>query len=251
MKQLLLALGLISSLCPTLNFAAEAPPAAAATTPTASPAASPADGTPAAPPAPAAAAATAAPATSAAAAKAQSKSAAPGAPATPAAAPQVLVVTSLGNFTLELNAERAPLTVAHFLKYVDQGQYSGTLFHRVIANFVIQGGGFDGNYKPKPAPAKVVNESGNGLTNQRGTVGMARSQDPHGSDAQFYVNLYDNEALDPNKTRWGYAVFGKVVQGMEVVDKIGNVATGARGPFKEDAPLKPVLIERIERVASP
>jgi len=80
---------------------------------------------------------------------------------------------------------------------------------------------------------------------------MARSQDPHGSDCQFYVNLYDNEALDPNKTRWGYAVFGKVVQGMEVVDKIGNVPTGARGPFKEDAPLKPVVIERIERVASP
>src|SRR6267154_2461360 len=206
MKQLLLALGLMSSLCPTLNFAAEAPPAAAA---------------------------------------------APGASATPAAAPQVLVVTSLGSFTLELNAERAPLTVAHFLKYVDQGQYTGTTFHRVVANFVIQGGGFDSSYKLKAAPAKVVNESGNGLTNQRGTVGMARSQDPHGSDAQFYVNLYDNEALDPNKTRWGYAVFGKVVQGMEVVDKIGNVATGARGPFKEDAPLKPVLIERIERVASP
>jgi cyclophilin family peptidyl-prolyl cis-trans isomerase len=234
MKQLLLALGLISSLCPTLNFAAEAPPAAAAT-----PAASPADGT------------SAAPATPAAGAKAQSKTAAPGASATPAAAPQVLVVTSMGNFTLELNAERAPLTVAHFLKYVDQGQYSGTIFHRIIANFVIQGGGFDSNYKLKPAPAKVVNESGNGLTNQRGTVGMARSQDPHGSDCQFYVNLYDNEALDPNKTRWGYAVFGKVVQGMEVVDRIGNAATGARGPFKEDAPLKPVVIERIERVASP
>jgi peptidyl-prolyl cis-trans isomerase A (cyclophilin A)/peptidyl-prolyl cis-trans isomerase B (cyclophilin B) len=229
-----------------MNFAAEAPPAAAA-----APAASPADGTPAAPPAPAAAAAPAAPATPAAAAKPQSKTAAPGASATPAAAPQVLVVTSLGNFTLELNAERAPLTVAHFLKYVDQGQYSGTIFHRVIANFVIQGGGFDSSYKLKPAPSKVVNESGNGLTNQRGTVGMARSQDPHGSDCQFYVNLYDNEALDPNKTRWGYAVFGKVVQGIEVVDKIGNVATGARGPFKEDAPLKPVVIERIERVASP
>jgi len=238
MKQLLLVLGLISSLYSTLNFAAEAPPAAAAT-PAASPAASPADSTPAASGAPAAAA------------KAQSKAAAPGASATPAAAPQVQVVTSMGSFTLELNAERAPLTVAHFLKYVDQGQYSGTIFHRVIANFVIQGGGFDGNYKLKPAPAKVVNESGNGLTNQRGTVGMARSQDPHGSDAQFYVNLYDNEALDPNKTRWGYAVFGKVVQGMEVVDRIGNVATGARGPFKEDAPLKPVVIERIERVASP
>jgi peptidyl-prolyl cis-trans isomerase A (cyclophilin A)/peptidyl-prolyl cis-trans isomerase B (cyclophilin B) len=250
MKQLLLALGLISSLCPTINFAAEAPPAAAAA-PAASPAASPADGTPAAPPAPAAASASAAPATPAGAAKPQSKTAAPGAAATPAAAPQVLVVTSLGNFTLELNAERAPLTVAHFLKYVDQGQYSGTIFHRVIANFVIQGGGFDSNYKLKPAPSKVVNESGNGLTNQRGTVGMARSQDPHGSDCQFYVNLYDNEALDPNKTRWGYAVFGKVVQGMEVVDHIGNVATGARGPFKEDAPLKPVVIERIERVASP
>ncbi|HEY4442814.1 MAG TPA: peptidylprolyl isomerase [Steroidobacteraceae bacterium] len=171
-------------------------------------------------------------------------------PATPAS-PQIQVVTSMGSFTLELNAERAPLTVAHFLKYVDQGQYSGTIFHRVIANFVIQGGGFDSNYKPKAAPTKVVNESGNGLTNQRGTVGMARSQDPHGGDAQFYVNLYDNEALDPNKTRWGYAVFGKVVQGMEVVDRIGNVATGARGPFKEDAPLKPVVIERIERVASP
>jgi len=255
MKQLLLALGLMSSLCPTLNFAAEAPPAAAAT-----PGASPADGTPAVPATPPAAAAPApptaaappaAPATSAAAAKAQSKTTAPGASATPAAAPQVLVVTSLGNFTLELNAERAPLTVAHFLKYVDQGQYTGTIFHRVIANFVIQGGGFDSNYKIKPAPAKVVNESGNGLTNQRGTVGMARSQDPHGSDCQFYVNLYDNEALDPNKTRWGYAVFAKVVQGMDVVDHIGNVATGARGPFKEDAPLKPVVIERIERVASP
>ncbi|GAC1330054.1 MAG: peptidylprolyl isomerase [Steroidobacteraceae bacterium] len=157
----------------------------------------------------------------------------------------------MGNFTLELNAERAPLTVAHFLKYVDEGHYSGTIFHRVVANFVVQGGGFDVNDKPVAAPAKVVNESGNGLTNQRGTVGMARSQDPHGSDAQFYVNLYDNEALDPNKTRWGYAVFGKVVQGMDVVDKIGNVATGGRGPFKEDAPLKPVLIERIERVAGP
>jgi cyclophilin family peptidyl-prolyl cis-trans isomerase len=171
------------------------------------------------------------------------------APAAPVASPQVQVVTSMGNFTIELNAERAPLTVAHFLKYVDQGHYSGTIFHRVVANFVIQGGGFDSNGKAVPAPTRVVNESGNGLTNQRGTVGMARSPDPHSSDAQFYINLYDNEALDPNKTRWGYAVFGKVVQGMEVVDRIGNVATGAHAPFKEDAPLKPVLIEKIERVA--
>jgi peptidyl-prolyl cis-trans isomerase A (cyclophilin A) len=202
MKQLLLIVGLISSACPTLSFAAEPAPK------------------------PAPAVATAPP-------------------------QQVQVVTSMGNFTIELNAERAPLTVAHFMRYVDQNHYSGTVFHRVVANFVIQGGGFDSTYKPVPAPSKVVNESGNGLTNQRATVGMARSSEPHSSDAQFYVNLYDNEALDPNKTRWGYAVFGKVVQGMEVVDKIGNVATGSRGPFKEDAPLQPVVIERIERVAGP
>ena len=120
----------------------------------------------------------------------------------------------------------------------------------MIANFVIQGGGFDKDYKPTPAPTKVVNESGNGLTNVRGTVGMARGAEPHGSDVQFYVNLYDNEALDPNQTRWGYAVFGKVVQGMDVVDKIGNVATNTHGPFK-DTPVEPVIIERIERVATP
>jgi peptidyl-prolyl cis-trans isomerase A (cyclophilin A) len=175
----------------------------------------------------------------------------PAAAPTPAASPQVQVVTSMGNFTIELNAERAPLTVANFLKYVDQGHYTGTIFHRVVANFVIQGGGFDAAGKPVPAPSKVVNESGNGLTNARGTVGLARSNDPHGGDSQFYVNLYDNEALDPNKTRWGYAVFGKVVQGMEVVDKIGNVSTGSRGMFKEDSPLQPVIIQRIERVAAP
>jgi cyclophilin family peptidyl-prolyl cis-trans isomerase len=168
----------------------------------------------------------------------------------PVASPQVEVVTSMGSFTIELNAERAPLSVANFLKYVDQGHYTGTIFHRVIANFVIQGGGFDKNYKPKPAPNKVVNESGNGLNNVRGTVGMARGEEPHSSDAQFYVNLYDNEALDPNATRWGYAVFGKVVQGMDVVDKIGNVPTGTHGVFK-DTPVEPVLIERIERVAAP
>jgi cyclophilin family peptidyl-prolyl cis-trans isomerase len=212
MKQLLLMVGLIIGTYPAFGFAADAPPAAAAAT--------------------------------------QPKPAAQPAPA-PAASTLVQVVTSMGNFTIELNAERAPLTVAHFLKYVDQGHYTGTIFHRVVANFVIQGGGFDADNKIRPAPTKVVNESGNGLTNQRGTVGMARSQEPHGSDAQFYVNLYDNEALDPNKTRWGYAVFGKVTQGMDVVDRIGNVATGTRGPFKEDSPLKPVLIERIERVTNP
>jgi len=177
--------------------------------------------------------------------------AAPAKPAATTANPQVQVVTSVGSFTIELNAERAPLTVEQFLKYVDQGFYSGTIFHRAIPNFVIQGGGYDANYKPKGNPTKVVNESGNGLTNQRGSVGLARPPEPHAGDVQFYVNLNDNAALDPNQARWGYAVFGKVVQGMDVVDQIANVPTGAKGPFKEDAPIKPVVIERIERVPAP
>jgi cyclophilin family peptidyl-prolyl cis-trans isomerase len=172
--------------------------------------------------------------------------------AAPTAAPahnsRVRVVTSAGSFVIELNAERAPLSVANFLKYVDEGQYAGTIFHRVIASFVIQGGGYDAKYTLKPAPRKVVNEAGNGLSNQRGSVGLARAADPHGADCQFYVNLGDNAALDPNSSRWGYAVFGQVVEGMDVVDQIGNVATGARGPFKEDVPLKPVMIEKIERL---
>ena len=164
---------------------------------------------------------------------------------------QVSVVTSLGSFTIELLPERAPLTVAQFLSYVDQGFYSGTVFHRVIPSFVIQGGGFDTSYKLKVAAAKVPNESGNGLTNQRGTVGLARPADPHAGDSQFYVNLFDNVALDPNQTRWGYAVFGRVVQGMDIVDRIGNVATGSKGPFKEDAPQQQIVIEHIDRVTAP
>jgi peptidyl-prolyl cis-trans isomerase A (cyclophilin A) len=176
---------------------------------------------------------------------------APHAAPKPPATQLVQVVTSVGNFTIELNAERAPLTVAHFLRYLDQGHYNNTLFHRVVVNFVIQGGGLDAEYNLKPAPEKVVNESGNGLSNTRGTVGMARNADPHGADAQFYVNLADNAALDPNQTRWGYAVFGRVTQGMDVVDRIGNIATGAHGVLKEDAPLKPVVILRIERVPNP
>ena len=164
--------------------------------------------------------------------------------------PQVQVVTSLGNFTIELNAERAPLTVANFLAYVDQGHYTNTLVHRAIANFVIQGGGFNVDYTPKPAPATVVNESGNGLSNVRGTVGLARTTEPHGGNSQFYVNINDNAALDPNQTRWGYAVFGRVVAGMDVVDRIGNVATGKHG-IMDETPLKPVVIMKVERVSSP
>jgi peptidyl-prolyl cis-trans isomerase A (cyclophilin A) len=169
-------------------------------------------------------------------------------PSATAASPQVQVVTSMGNFTIELNAERAPLTVANFLAYVDQGHYTNTLIHRAVANFVIQGGGFNADYTAKAAPVKVVNESGNGLSNIRGTVGLARTQDPHGGNAQFYVNINDNAALDPNQTRWGYAVFGRVTSGMDVVDRIGNVATGAHGIIKDEAPLKPIIIQRIERL---
>ncbi len=157
----------------------------------------------------------------------------------------------MGKFTIELNEERAPLTVANFLKYVDQGHYTRTIFHRTIANFVIQGGGFDTDMKIKPAPIKTFNESGNGLTNQRGTVGLARGPEPHSGDCQFYVNVNDNSALDPTQARWGYAVFGKVVDGMDVVDRISTVATGAKGPFKDDSPLQQVIIEKIERVAAP
>ena len=230
MKQLVLVLGLLGATALHTTLAADLPAADA--------------------PAAAAAPAAASPAT-AASNPAKDTPGAPAAGPAPTGPARVQVVTSMGNFTIELLPERAPLTVAQFLKYVDQGFYSGTIFHRVIANFVIQGGGFDANYKLKGSPGKVVNESGNGLTNQRGTVGLARPSEPHGGDVQFYVNLFDNAALDPNQSRWGYAVFGKIVQGMEVVDRIGNAATGAKGPFKEDAPLKPVVIERIERVTSP
>jgi cyclophilin family peptidyl-prolyl cis-trans isomerase len=172
-------------------------------------------------------------------------------PPVTAVSPRVQVLTSLGNFTIELNAERAPLTVANFLAYVDQGHYTNTLIHRVVSNFIIQGGGFNADYTPKPAPVKVPNESGNGLSNIRGTVGLARTGDPHAGNSQFYVNLNDNAALDPNQTRWGYAVFGRVTDGMDVVDRIGNVASGAHGALKEETPLKPVIILKVERLPNP
>jgi len=176
--------------------------------------------------------------------------AAPAATPVPSPNPRVQVVTTMGNFTIELNGERAPLTVAAFLKYVDSGQYTQTIIHRAIANFVIQGGGYDTGYKLRPTTSKTFNESGNGLSNLRGTVGLARGVEPHSGDCQFYVNLADNTALDPNPARWGYAVFGKVVAGMDVVDRISTQPTGAAGPLKEDSPLTQVVIERIERVTA-
>ncbi len=163
--------------------------------------------------------------------------------------PQVRVTTNMGDFVIELLPDRAPLTVANFQRYVREGYYSGTLIHRVVANFVIQGGGHDAaDYKLKPVHDPVVNEAGNGLQNKRATVGLARGESPHSGNAQFYVNLVDNPDLDPLPTRWGYAVFGRVVQGMDVADRIGVTPTGATGPFKSDAPLKPVIIQKIELV---
>jgi cyclophilin family peptidyl-prolyl cis-trans isomerase len=164
---------------------------------------------------------------------------------------QVRVSTNMGDFVIELRVDRAPLTTANFLRYVHEGFYSGTLFHRVVANFVIQGGGHDAaTLKPKPTHESVFNESGNGLQNKRGTVGMARSEGPHSGNSQFYVNLVDNPDLDPVPTRWGYTVFGRVVQGMDVIDRIGETPTGSSGPFKSDAPLKPVIIEKVEIIGA-
>jgi cyclophilin family peptidyl-prolyl cis-trans isomerase len=159
---------------------------------------------------------------------------------------RVRVQTTLGSFVIELDTARAPLTVANFLEYVRSGQYTGTIFHRVISNFVAQAGGYDQKMAEKPTRAGIPNESGNGLSNRRGSIGLARSGEPHSGTAQFYVNLNDNAALDPQPSRWGYAVFGKVVEGMKVLDDIGAVATGAVAPFEKDAPLTPVVVQKME-----
>ena len=165
--------------------------------------------------------------------------------------PQVKVTTNMGEFVIEVRQDRAPLTAANFLRYVREGFYSSTLLHRVVANFVIQGGGHDAlSYALKATHENVFNESGNGLQNKRGTVGLARGDAPHSGNAQFYLNLVDNPDLDPVSTRWGYTVFGRIVQGMDVIDHIGETPTGAVGPFKSDAPLKPVVIEKVEIVAA-
>ncbi|HEX5046995.1 MAG TPA: peptidylprolyl isomerase [Gammaproteobacteria bacterium] len=168
------------------------------------------------------------------------------APATTPTSPRVRVVTSAGNFVIELDRARAPLTVDAFMGYVNIGFYAGTIFHRVVAGFVAQTGGYTKDFQQKPVTANVQNESGNGLSNLRGTVGFARGPEPHSGTSQFYVNLADNLDLNPRPTRWGYAVFGKVVEGMEVVDEIGHRPTGPGGPFDRSVPVDPVVIEKIE-----
>jgi cyclophilin family peptidyl-prolyl cis-trans isomerase len=161
---------------------------------------------------------------------------------------RVRVDTSLGSFVIALETERAPLTTANFLEYVRTGHYNGTVFHRVIGSFVAQGGGYDEKFVEKTTRPDIPNESGNGLSNARGTVGLARTGAPHSGNAQFYLNLADNGSLDPQPSRWGYAVFGRVVEGMNVVDDIGAVATGTVGPFEKDAPLKTIVIIRMEEL---
>ncbi len=152
--------------------------------------------------------------------------------------------TNHGNIRIELDAERAPKTVENFLNYVRAGQFDGTIFHRVIDGFMIQGGGFEPGMKQKPTQAPIANEANNGLKNDRYTIAMARTSDPHSATAQFFINVADNAFLNhtaPTPQGWGYAVFGKVVEGQDVVDKIKGVKTGRKG-FHDDVPVEDVVI---------
>jgi cyclophilin family peptidyl-prolyl cis-trans isomerase len=173
----------------------------------------------------------------------------PAADAEKATASKVLIKTNLGDMTVELYPEKSPKSVENFLAYVNSGFYDGTIFHRVIDNFMIQGGGFTRDLHQKPTKPAITNEAKNGLSNTRGTLAMARTGDPNSATAQFFINVVDNPRLDftsdANGATWGYAVFGKVVTGLDVVDKIKAVPTGAQGPFKSDVPVTPVVIEKI------
>ncbi|MDQ7834895.1 MAG: peptidylprolyl isomerase [Humidesulfovibrio sp.] len=170
----------------------------------------------------------------------------------PAATPQpgktlVKIETTKGDIVLQLFKDKAPQSVGSFLKYAKSGHYDGTIFHRVINSFMIQGGGFDIMMQEKPTGAPIRNEADNGLKNSLYTIAMARTSDPHSASAQFYINVKDNRSLDfRSKTEegWGYAVFGVVVDGKRVVDEIKGVATGSRGPY-DDVPLKPILIKKV------
>lgn len=157
--------------------------------------------------------------------------------------------TNFGEITLELDADKAPITVANFLKYVDSGFYDGTIFHRVINNFMIQGGGFDTNMNQKNTEAEIKNEADNGLGNDKYTIAMARTSAPHSASSQFFINVADNDFLNhtsPTGSGWGYCVFGKVTAGTEVIDKIKQVATTNRKGH-QDVPVENVVIERATR----
>jgi cyclophilin family peptidyl-prolyl cis-trans isomerase len=162
------------------------------------------------------------------------------------AGPRVNMETTAGTIVLELDADKAPKTVDNFLQYARDGFYDGTIFHRVIADFMIQGGGYTEDFKSKPTRAPIPNEAGNGLKNTRGSIAMARTAAPHSATAQFFINVKDNPPLDyPGRDGWGYAVFGKVIEGMDVVDKIRQVPTGVGGPGMQDVPKTPVVIKKV------
>ena len=164
--------------------------------------------------------------------------------------------TTLGKIVLELDQSKAPNTVANFLSYVDDGFYNGTVFHRVIPGFMIQGGGFDQQYQQKQTKAPLANEANNGLRNERGTIAMARTSDPHSATAQFFINTVDNRSLDhrgQTPSGWGYAVFGKVVEGMDVIDRISSTRTSQgrlNGHPAPDVPLLPVVINSARRIVA-
>ncbi|MCB1935378.1 MAG: peptidylprolyl isomerase [Nitrosomonas sp.] len=163
-----------------------------------------------------------------------------------AANPQVLMKTNLGDVTIELYPEKAPKTVDNFLRYVEDGFYKNTIFHRVIANFMVQGGGFDTSFRQKPTRAPVENEANNGLKNEIGTIAMARTPDPHSATAQFFINVANNAFLNftaPNPQGYGYTVFGSVTEGMDIIHQIGKTQTGSGGPFPGDVPRNMIVIE--------
>jgi len=166
-----------------------------------------------------------------------------------AANPEVELKTNMGTITLELYADKAPKTVENFLQYVKDGFFKGTIFHRVINGFMIQGGGFTNDFAQKKPRAPVQNEANNGLKNDIGTIAMARTSDPQSATAQFFINHKNNDFLNhssPTPQGWGYAVFGKVTKGMDVVNKIAALETGPMGPFQSDVPRKPVVIEDVK-----
>jgi len=168
----------------------------------------------------------------------------------PTSNPTVEIDTTMGKITVELFADKAPITVKNFLAYVDDKHYDGTIFHRVISNFMIQGGGYlpGMEQKSKELP-QIRNESSNGLKNERGTLAMARTKDPHSASAEFFINVINNDFLDRDKAQdgWGYAVFGKVTAGMDVVDRIRRTETNLKEPFK-DMPVEDVIIKSIRRI---
>jgi cyclophilin family peptidyl-prolyl cis-trans isomerase len=165
--------------------------------------------------------------------------------------PVVVIETSMGNVKVELFQDKAPITVKNFLKYVDKGFYSGTIFHRVIPSFMIQGGGFEPGMRLKPTDEPIKNEAGNRLSNTRGTLAMARTDDPDSATSQFYINVRDNKGLDRANSAdgMGYTVFGKVLEGMDIVDKIKSVRTGVRGRA-ENVPIEDVVIKSIRRASN-